>query len=224
MPPIMIVFIFIVVAGAIAGAIFQHLQAKKRKEAFRTLAQRLGLRYIAKDPSIADDYEFLDNLAQGSNRYAFNILQGTYEDYPVILFDYHYETRSSSSKGGSSKTHHFLSCFILGQEQRFPELRIYPETLLSRLGQALGFNDIDFESVEFSKAFVVRSSDKKFAYDICHTRMMEYLLQHRDLSIEIEGRCVALTFNGRIDPSAIPRRLQQLVAVRRLFPQYLYAE
>jgi len=30
----------------------------------------------------------------------------------------------------------------------------------------------------------VRSRDKKFAYDVCHPRMMEYLLARRDLAIE----------------------------------------
>jgi hypothetical protein len=86
----------------------------------------------------------------------------------------------------------------------------------------LGFGDIDFESIEFSKAFCVRSRDRKFAYDICHTRMMEYLLAHRDLSLEIEGHCVALSFPRRLDIEEIPGRLRQLVEIRNLFPAYLY--
>ena len=39
-----------------------------------------------------------------------------------------------------------------------------------------GYQDIKFESAEFSKTFCVRSPDKKFAYDVCNAKMMEYLL------------------------------------------------
>ena len=214
----------LVIVAFIALAIWGHLQEKKRGEAFRLLAQRLGLQYTERDDSfVPERYKFLDKLRQGDNRYAFNILRGEYEQQPVQVFDYHYETHSTDSKGHRTTTHHYFSFFILEQEKQFPELLIYPEGVLSKLGQMLGFEDIDFESLEFSKAFVVRSRDKKFAYDICHTRMMEYLLAHRDLSVEIEGRCVAISFARRLNPEEVPERLGQLAEIRRLFPQYLYS-
>jgi len=220
-----IAFVIIVFIGiVITIAILAHLWEKKRREAFQLLAGRLGMRYIQRDDSIADRYRFLDKLRQGSNRYAFNVLLGHYEGHPVQVFDYHYETHSTDSKGRRQTHHHYFSFFILEQAKQFPELRIYPEGLFSKLGQMLGFDDIDFESIEFSKAFCVRSTDRKFAYDICHTRMMEYLLARRDLSIEIEGRCVAISFDRRLDVEEIPGRLRQLVEIRGLFPEYLYRD
>lgn len=215
--PVLIIIIFI--GLAIAGAIFRALWEKKRREGFQTLAQRLRMRYTQRDDSIADRYRFLDKLRQGRNRYAFNVLVGQYEGHTVQVFDYHYRTGS-----GKNTKDHYLSFFILEQEKHFPELRIYPEGIFQKLGQMIGFNDIDFESIEFSRAFCVRSRDRKFAYDICHTRMMEYLLQHRDLSIEIEGRCVAISFDKRLDAEQIPGRLRQLVEIRDLFPKYLLAD
>jgi hypothetical protein len=200
------------------------LAEKRRREAFQALAQRLGLRYQKKDPSIAQRFEFLDKLRQGENRYAFNILDGQFEEQPVMVFDFHYETHSTDSKGRRQTHNHYFSFFILFEEKVFPELRIYPENILSKLGQMLGFDDIDFESAEFSRAFTVRSKDKKFAYDICHTRMMRYLLEHRDLSVEIEKQCVSMSFNSRLKPEQIEGRLRQLVEIRKLFPEYLYSE
>lgn len=215
--------IFLVVGIAIAVfAIFGAIQERKRREAFVAMATQLGLRYHRKDRSLATRFGFLDKLRQGSNRYAYNILEGDFETHPVLAFDYHYETYSRDSKGRRQTHHHHFSFFILRQEQVFPELRIYPESFLARMGQALGFDDIDFESAEFSKAFTVRSPDKKFAYDICHTRMMRYLLEHPKLSVEIEDDCVAIGFNSRLDPSAIPGKLRQLIEIRSLFPEYLY--
>lgn len=68
----------------------------------------------------------------------------------------------------------------------------------------------------------MRSTDKRFAYDICHAKMMEYLLAHRDLSIEVEDQCVAMSFDRCLDVNEIPLRLDQLIEIRELFPRYLY--
>jgi hypothetical protein len=221
----MLFLVIVVVVLVIIGlAVLSWLQEQKRREAFQQLALELGLSYVAKDRTLPDRYAFLNALRQGDDRYAFNVLAGTYQEYPVQAFDYHYETHSSVSKGQSQTQHHYFSFFILQQERSFPELRIYPEGLLSKLGQMLGFADIHFESSEFSRAFAVRSQDRKFAYDICHPRMMEYLLAHRDLSLEIEGRCVAMSFDRRLKPEEIPGRLQELIEIRQLFPGYLYRD
>jgi len=218
-PIILFLFLGTLVVGVL---IWGYLAAKKRREAFQALARQLGLRYVERDDFILTRYGFLNRLRQGENRYAFNVLQGQYEGHPVKIFDYHYETRSTGAKGQRRTHHHYFSFFILEHDREFPELLIYPEGILSKLGQLLGFEDIDFESVEFSRAFVVKCKDKKFAYDVCHARMMEYLLAHRDLSIEIDGKCVALSFSYCLDPVEIPVRLKQLVEIRDLFPAYLY--
>jgi len=222
MPEGIVLLILLFLAIIAVVGIIGYLQEKKRREAFLALARELGLSYDARDYSIPQRYRFLDALRQGSNHYAFNVLRGQFEGYPVQAFDYHYETHSTDSKGRRQTHHHYFSYFILEQGKEFPELRIYPEGLLSKLGQMLGYADIDFESIEFSKAFCVRSADRKFAYDICHPRMMEYLLAHRELSLEIEARCVAMSFNRRLNVEEITSRLAQLVDIVNLFPEYLY--
>jgi hypothetical protein len=218
--PFLLFGLFVVLV--IVLAILRHMREKKRREAFLAIARRLGLRYRDRDHTMDDRYHFLDPLRKGDNRYAFNILEGKYREYPVQAFDYHYETHSTDSKGRRQTHHHYFSYFMLEQELSFPELRIYPETLWSKLGQMVGFDDIDFESAEFSRAFTVRSRDKRFAYDICNAAMMEYLLRRRNLSIEIEGRCVALSFNERLEPHQIEPNLDRLIKIRGMFPEYLY--
>ena len=224
MPGVVILFILLGIGLVIALAVWGYLREKKRREAFQALAAQLGFRYTQRDDGIADRYRFLDKLCQGSSRYAFNILEGDYEGHYAQVFDYHYETHSTDSKGRRQTHHHHFSFFILQLPKAFPELRIYPEGFFSKVGQMIGFDDIDFESVEFSRAFCVRSTDKKFAYDVCHARMMEYLLQDRDLSLEIEGPCLAMSFNRRLQVEEIPGRLDQLVAIRNLFPEYLFQD
>jgi len=220
-----IFFFILVVLLVIAGAIYSAIAARKRREALFELAARLGLEFHpGNDYALAERFGFLDKLAQGSNRYAFNVLSGGYQQNQVLVFDYHYETHSSDSKGNRQTHHHYFSFFILLLPVQFPELKITREGLLSKLAQALGYDDIDFESAEFSRTFCVRSKDKKFAYDVCNARMMEYLLANRDLSIEIEGPALALAFDTRLSVAEIEGNLQRLLQIRLLMPDSLFTK
>ncbi len=210
-------------ALVIVLVVLSAVAARKRREAFAALGQRLGLAFSPdRNRDIAQRFAFLDKLAQGSNRYAFNVLSGTFRNHQVLAFDYHYETHSTDSKGDRQTHHHHLSCLLLMLEKSFPELNISPEGFFSKIAQGLGYEDIDFESHEFSRTFCVRSKDKKFAYDFCHARLMEYLLRNRDLSIEVEGPVLAIAFSGRLDPSFVERNLTRLVELRSFMPKYLF--
>jgi hypothetical protein len=226
MPPGGIVIIFILIALLIiGGAIYSAIAARKRREELFELATRLGLQFSpSNDYRLAEQFGFLDKLAQGSNRYAFNVISGNYRQNPVRVFDYHYETHSTDSKGNQQTHHHYFSFFILLLPVSFPELKITHEGLLSKIAQALGYDDIDFESAEFSRTFCVRSKDRKFAYDVCNAQMMEYLLANRDLSIEIEGPALALAFGNRLSAAEIEANLERLLQIRLLLPDYLFTK
>ncbi len=219
------VFLFVLIALVVVGLILLgRWVARQRTEAMAALAAKLGLDFRADDdPDLAGRLEFLDKLNQGSNRYVSNCFDGEYQGEQVMAFDYHYETYSHS-KGGRHTHHHRFSVVMLVLPRTFPELLISPEGLLSKLAQAVGYEDIDFESAEFSRAFCVRSPDKKFAYDVCHGLMMEFLLRHRDLSIELDGNVLALLFDSRLEPDEIEGRLQELLEIRRLLPAYLFSQ
>ena len=106
----------------------------------------------------------------------------------------------------------------------FPDLTIRRENLFTKVAEAFGYQDIKFESAEFSKTFLVRSPDKKFAYDVCNAKMMEYLLANRDLSIEIENQVLALAFTTRLSVEQIEANLQRLVEIRSRLPEYLFTQ
>lgn len=210
------VFIVVLVAGVIS--------ARKRRDAMTAMAAKLGLRFEPqKDYNLAKRYQFLDKLRAGSNRYAFNILSGTFREHEVMVFDYHYETHSTDSKGHSQTHHHYFSFFILLMPVSFPELLICKEGFFSKIAQALGYDDIDFESYEFSRKFCVRSKDKKFAYDVCNGRMIEYLLANTDLTIEIENNVLTISFDSQLKPERIEPNLNRLVELRSLMPGYLFS-
>ena len=220
MPLIILAVILLAVAGTVYGAI----QARKRQEGLFALAQRLNLSFNAElDYAIADRFSFLKQLAQGSNRYATNVLSGIYQQNKILAFDYHYETYHTD-KNGTHTEHHWFSFFILTLPAAFPDLTVRRENFFTKIAEAFGYGDIHFESAEFSKTFCVRSPDKKFAYDVCNARMMEYLLANRDLSLEIENDALALAFNTRLSVEQIEADLQRLVEIRSRLPEYLFTQ
>lgn len=210
----------VILFGAIAY--FSYVARKRRREAVALLAQSLGLRFAPdKDRGLAKKYEKLDELRKGSNRYAFNVLRGDYEGHPVELFDYHYQITTSNGKSSSTR-HYFLNVLVCRLPRRFPELRIYREGFFEKVVQFIGFEDIHFESAEFSKRYTVRSKDRKFAYDFVHARMMDFLMRGPDLNIEVEGEVLALVSRSRLDPPEIRGYLTGLMHLRKLMPEYLF--
>ena len=221
MSAVFVIVGFLVLVGVMAYV--AHLQAKKRREAFQLLAQEFGFRFSPdKDYGLAGHYGFLEHMDDGSKRYAFNVLTGEVDGQRVQIFDYHYETYSTDSKGNRSTTHHYFSIFTLSLPRAFAALTIEREGFFSKMAQALGFDDIDFESVEFSKRYKVKSRDKKFAYDFCNVQMIDYLMQQQDLIIEVEGPILALTFKGKLDVLRIKPNFIRLQKIRSLMPDYLF--
>jgi len=220
--PFIIVVVFIVV---VIGVIFNAIAQRKRREELFELAQRLNLDFSGgEDCGIPDRFGFLKQLDQGDNRYATNVLSGTYQQNEVLAFDYHYETHSTDSKGHRQTQDHWFSFFILTLPAVFPDLTIRRENLFTKIAEVFGYQDIKFESAEFSSAFNVRSPDKKFAYDVCNVKLMEYLLANRDLSIEIENEVIALAFSTRLSVEQIEFNLQRLVEIRSRLPEYLFTQ
>ena len=83
-----------------------------------------------------------------------------------------------------------------------PHTSIAPEGVFSRLGRALGFHDIEFESEEFNKAMKVNSADPQFATYLVDARMMQWLLDNKGWHFELCDRWV-LAYGGRTKPKLI---------------------
>jgi len=191
----------------------------------KEMADRLGLRLDpAQNYVLADDYGFLQHLAQGKNRYAFNVLSGRYRQSEVLAFDYHYEISGKGADHELSSSHCYLTMVMVLMPGYFPELRITPEGLRSKIAGVLGEEDIHFESAEFTRAFCVRCRDKRFAYDVCNARVIDYLLENRDLNIQIQNCVLALASDTQWPAKQVEANLERLCEIRSLLPEYLFAK
>lgn len=215
-----ILFIALIVIVAILAGLNQGRTRWQRPRDLQALAARL--QFDSFDPTPNQDFAagwgFLSCLDHGSDRYAFNILQGKYHESPLFVFDHHYQTGE-----GKNRQDRYLTILMLVCKEAFPKLTIGPEHLLDKIAETVGLeNNIKFESAEFSRTFKVRSPDKKFAYDVCNPQMIEFLLANRDLQVEIQGPVILLAFEPQLPVGRIEFNLQRLAQIRSLLPEYLF--
>lgn len=196
---------------------------RKRTEALASAAAALGLTFApARDRQLAREHKDLRGLHEGEDRYAFDVMTGDFGGRPVTLFDFHYETRSTDSKGNSTTTSYYRHVVLLHLERAFPNLVLSPEGFFSKIAQALGYDDIDFESHEFSRRYCVRSPDKRFAYDFCNPAMIEFLLAQPGTSLQVSGDVLAFVREGRMEPERIAAELTFAGTIRERMPAYLF--
>jgi len=200
--PALLLFVVapLALAAVVFGAIYERKRAQQRREALSALALRMGFDfYPEKDTSLDERFSHFAVFRKGHSRAATNTMRGKVrvngEVHPVMMGDYRYKQTEGSGKSRRTVTYRLSYLIVQFPRSGVPDLLIKPEGIFDKLGQALGFDDIDFEDFEFSKRFVVKSSDRRFAYDVCHPRMIEWLKAHASsfpaIDIERGQMCLA---------------------------------
>jgi hypothetical protein len=212
---------FVAVAGIIVAAIvWGILKARERREAMARLAAELGFQYYPDDPwDLAARYAQFDLFGSGHSRRASNILAGKVDGRTALVFDYHYKTGS----GKDEMTHSFQAA-VLETPILAPRLSLRRESFLDTVASWVGHDDIDFESAEFSKRYYVKCEDRKFAYDLFHGRLIEYLLGCGDApSMELGGPLLLL-HHCPDGPEKVRRLLAIGGEIIRSIPDYVLHE
>jgi len=203
--------------------VISFLLERRRRAAFADLASAEGWNYFPKkNHDLARSLAFINRLARGDNRYIQHRFQGTYANRPFEIFEYHYQTTTGSGKNRRTTHYHFRVAHA-DLPAAFPELVIGPEGFFDKIAAAFGYDDIDFESSEFSRLFHVKSPDRKFAYDIVHPLMMEWLMRKPGVSVEIEGSSLAVFESGSMEIEKIHPLLAHLGGIQERLPSYLIA-
>jgi len=204
---------------------FHDRRQEKRRAEMQFQSRKLGLLFReAPNKALLAEHRFLMHIDTGSDRYVHNVMMGDFDGRPVKVFDFHYKTPGVWWWSPSWHRHCYYSFLILNVERMFPELIINAEKrgIFSRIAEAFGHGDIDFESREFSKRFDVRCENKKFAYDFCNAQMIDYLLNQPTIPIEVERNVIAIGFQSVIPVTQIETHLDHLLKIRTLMPNYLF--
>lgn len=156
--------VFLLIIGVVA---YFGWRARQKKIAeYRAWAARYGFGYEPRDDSVAG-LSSESPFGIGRARQGIDVFRGKYKNLHIVFFQYDYTTGS-----GKNSTTHSNQVVAIGLPTARPLLDIGLENAFSRRFQ----KDIDFENQRFNDTFRVKSPNRRFAFDVIHPRVMEWML------------------------------------------------
>ncbi|GIU99303.1 MAG: hypothetical protein KatS3mg014_0919 [Actinomycetota bacterium] len=168
-------FVVLIAVAVAAGVGIPFYLKQKRRNELAAMARQLGLEFSPEDVLGCLGLPFR-LFTRGDGRGVENVMWGTWQQMPVRQFDYWYYDESTDAQGRRSRTYHRFSCAVTELEAACSPITIEREDLLTRLADAIGLDDLEFELEAFNRAFNVKAKDRRFAVALCDQRMMRFLL------------------------------------------------
>ena len=228
--PVVFFLIFVAfIALVVIGILYGKKQEEERRRALAALAAEHGLDFTLDDPvGLPARLGSIGPFNDGHDPEASNVMIGDCGGIKLVLFDYKYTTTETStdSKGRTTTrdVDHHLSACIHALEGPYPDLLIRHEGFGDKVAGFFGAEDVDFESDEFSRTFYVKGADRKFAYDICHPRMMEWLLANPGWHVEMTDGLFVLRTEDRWKPEEFRAAIDFATRFFALIPDFVRRE
>ena len=222
-----VVAIAVLIAVAISAAgYWSYKREQARRAALASFAGQHGFVLTQRDDQVLTRWDERDEpFDDGFDKRARQVMRGSWDGRPALLFDYRYHTwqTSTDSKGHTSrrKQSHDLAITTLQTEQRFPGLSVSPEGMFGRLVGRLANTDIQLEWEDFNRAFTVTCRDRRFASDVLHQQMMELLMRDQELAWMFNGPDIMTVRSGVHDPADLGPTLEQLDAILDMVPEHV---
>jgi hypothetical protein len=220
-----------VLAAVIGGVILAHRAEQRRRAEFQAVAAELGFAYDpSSDPGFDDRFPRFECFHRGHSRRAFNLLVGVRgaPERPrrCTLGEFEFKETQGSGKNRRTVTYRFGFAVLETAFRAMPDILVREEHFFDKVAGFLGFDDIDFESAAFSRRFMVKSSDKRFAYDLIDAQMMEFLLEEGTPNIDIGDHAVCLWYgqSTRLEPGQLVELLAWGERFLERWPRVLVAE
>ncbi len=196
----------------------ERMRDRLRTEAMRQLAVRLGYRFA---PALDTWWPPLPIFARGTNRGLLNTMTTTIRvgERPCRM---RLGDAQCIVKSGRSSTRVLFSYVLVDSPYPpTPDLVVRHESVMDRVADALGFDDIDLESAEFSRKFRVKCADRRFAWDFLHARMMQLLLESTEGAFEVGGDLIVVSDGWtRWEPRAFASRIELMQRILELWPEH----
>lgn len=211
------VVILVVLAGLVVVVsllLFRRRAERARTEALQQAGAAPGFGF---EPTAdVDQFKTLANLPvfdRGHGKRAYNVLSGRAGGNDVKIFDYRYTT------GGGQHSHTWNQTIALypGGGRGLPDFVLAPENMFHKIGQAFGYQDIDFESnPQFSSHYLLRGPDETAIRAAFSIETLAFLEQTPGWTVEVQAGTVGIYRAGkRTKPEDLTTFLEESRAVIR---------
>ena len=162
---------------------FRRAAVRKRSRLIEAAANELDL--IIEPDGAAELTSALSSFPLfqlGINREITNLIVAETTEVTLSIFDYKYEIRTKPA----NPNRHFWQTVVAirSPELQAPAFHLYPEGVFSKIGSALGGQDIDFDDhPEFSNAFVLKSEAEDETREFFDQPLLDFFAQHSDITL-----------------------------------------
>jgi hypothetical protein len=196
----------------VIGIGFSIIAERKRREGLERAAEEMGLVFFPEGNDILfDQLGGFRLFNQGHARKMKNLIQGDSGEVKIAIFDYIYKTGS----GDKQATHRVTVALLQSNQLQCPDFTMRPEGVFDKIGSALGFQDIDFDShPEFSNLFVLQGSNEEAVRKFFTPRLLEFFQSKPGISVEaIPGMMFFYRSRHRVKPAELKELLSQAYEV-----------
>ncbi len=179
------------------------LYERKRTEALAAAAKALGMDFCQETEAVPvlTSIRRLRLFQRGRRRKFSNVLHGDRDGLRLAIFGYQFTTGS-----GKNQTTHRQTVFAVeAADLDSPAFEVRPEHVFHKIGQLMGYQDIDFPNdPEFSKKYIVRGENEGAVRDFLTPERIQVISRLGKVSVEGEGnRFVMYRARKRIKPETV---------------------
>ena len=232
--------IFAVIAAILLAAVASYIGGRRRIQALSAWARQKGLSFNpARDRSLAYRFPEFAVFQKGNNAYGYNLVHGIFRR-PLRSTPSTTTTRPNTRSRFARPTaraapapaprpaisHHHFSAVVVEPELPLKPLLIRPEGLFDKVADFFGKGDLDFESAEFSRRYHVTAPDRRWAYDVLHARVIDFLLDQPRLVVEFTPQHVLIMRPGErlMTPELFDAAVRTADEMLDLLPAYVRAD
>ncbi|MEU6247391.1 hypothetical protein [Glycomyces sp. NPDC047010] len=214
----------IVAAGAVIGAVLllkADTVQRAKGDPNAEWAAVYGLHYLREDRMVLRLSQWPPFSGTLSERFT-HVTRGYYRGKPLLCYTFRYTTVVDVFVR-DRQTERVVSLVAVGVRGSFPVLDVAPlgtqAWLLSKR--------VEFEHQAFNDRYVVGSPDPRFAYDVIHPRLMEWLMADaRALTTgwRLEGPWIMACSEGPLRVAEVPVRADFLHDVIAYMPGHVWPD
>ncbi len=184
--PIIIGMIILFLCITVISVIYNKKMREKRRKDMEALSSQIGFAFT--DHPVEDlptSFSGFNLFKIGYDKKAENLLEGTFDNIKLRIFDYRYTV----SSGRSSHTHYHTVYCAYVDDFSLPGFELRQEGFFDKVGDMFGFKDIDFGShPDFSNRYLLKGADEAEIRRLFSPKVLEYFeKRNENISVEAAG-------------------------------------